>query len=123
MAAKGADNPWTNPDWIDYTREATCHELCADPSGNLQKALISALKAAEHGMVRARQWATLLTEAGRDANNVELQKLGHRLAEGIRGEDLTHYLSTLLKDASLDDSNLVIAYKRRGISFRLMRRY
>ena len=28
-AADGTENTWTNPNWIDHTREATYHLLCA----------------------------------------------------------------------------------------------
>jgi len=31
-AAGGTDEAWTNPNWIDYTREEMYHLLCADPS-------------------------------------------------------------------------------------------
>jgi hypothetical protein len=45
---------WGNMDWVDYKREETYHLLCADPHGNLPKALASAVKAAEHSPVRAQ---------------------------------------------------------------------
>lgn len=31
-AAGGTDEAWTNPNWIDHTREETYHLLCADPT-------------------------------------------------------------------------------------------
>ena len=67
--AAGADKPWANPDWIDCTREETYHLLCADPMGNPAQALASAVKAAEHSTIRARQWAGLIADAGRDTDN------------------------------------------------------
>ena len=87
-ATEGTDDAWANPDWVDYTREETYHLLCADPVGNLPKALASAVKAAEHSPIRARQWAVLIADAGRDANNNRLREWGQRLTDGIHGDDL-----------------------------------
>ena len=68
-ASSGTEDAWANSDWIDYKREETYHLLCADPVSNLLKALTSAVKAAEHSPIRARQWAELIADAGRDINN------------------------------------------------------
>jgi tetratricopeptide (TPR) repeat protein len=122
-AAKGAEKTWAIADWIDYTREETYHLLCADPHGNLPKALGSAVKAAEHSPVRARQWATLIADAGHDANNDPLREWGQRLTDCIHGDDLTPYLTCLINDAALDRTNLVVAHEERGETFRLMERY
>ena len=89
-----------NPGWVDSTREETYHLLCADPRGNLPKALASAVKAAEHSPIRARQWAALIADAGRDITTLA-QALGETPYKGIQGDDcpLSHLTDN---DASLD---------------------
>jgi tetratricopeptide (TPR) repeat protein len=122
-AAGGTDKTWVNSDWIDYTCEETYHSLCADPSNTLPRALGFAVKAAEHSTARARQWAGLLTETGRDSANAEIQHWGELLQNGIRDEDLSQYLSYLINDAHLDDVILVIALEERGANHRTNGRY
>jgi tetratricopeptide (TPR) repeat protein len=119
-AAKGTDSDtWNNPDWIDHTREETYHLLCADPHGNLVKALTSAVKAAEYSAIRARQWVALIADAGRDTNNAKLREWGQRLTDSIHDSDLIPYLTCLINDANLDKATLVIALKERGKDHRL----
>ena len=122
-AATGTDDTWASADWIDYTREETYHLLCADPHGNLPKALASAVKAAMHGPVRARQWAALIANAGRDASNDRLGDWGQRLADCIRGDDLAPYFTCLINDAKLERASLVVAYEHRGEAYRLIGRH
>jgi hypothetical protein len=114
---------WSSPDWVDYTREQIYHLLCSDPYGNLPAALASAVLAAEHGVDRARQWADLITDAGRDTSSGHLTDWGDRLAQGIQSGDLSAYLSCLINDAHLDPSTLVIALEQRGETYRILRRY
>ena len=123
QAAEGTNDTWVNPDWVDYTREETYHLLCADPHSNLPKALTSAVKAAEHSTIRARQWAALITDAGRDTNNDRLREWGQRLSDGIHDDDLAPYLTCLINDAQLDRTALIVALERRGVTYRLMKRY
>jgi Tetratricopeptide repeat len=115
----GADKPWANQDWVDYTREETYHLLCADPIGNFPKALSTAVTAAEHSTIRARQWAGLIADAGRDADNPVLRQWGQRLRDGIHDSDLTEYLTCLITDADLDSAALVIAFEQRGYNNQL----
>jgi tetratricopeptide (TPR) repeat protein len=122
-SAKGAENSWNDADWVDYTREETYHLLCADPSGNLPKALSSAVRAAERGPARALQWAALISDVGRDTDNRVLQQWGERLIECIRGSDLASYLTFLINSSMLDAKNLIAAYGERGESYRLVGRY
>jgi tetratricopeptide (TPR) repeat protein len=122
-AIKGTGSAWTTADWIDYTREETYHLLCADPYGNLPKALGSAVEAAAHSPARARQWATLIADAGRDTRDEQLQNWGQRLTEGARSDDLSSYLTWLINGAHLDRTMLPIAYKQRGVTYREMERY
>jgi tetratricopeptide (TPR) repeat protein len=119
-AVKDTDsNTWSNPEWIDYTREETYHLLCADPYGNLAKALTSAVKAANHSTIRARQWTALIADAGRDTNNAQLREWGKRLTDAIHDGDLVSYLTCLINDAHLDKGTLVVALEKRGEDRRL----
>ncbi len=122
-AAGGTSKAWTNPDWIDHTREQTYHLLCADPIKNLTKALASAVKAAENSTVRARQWAQLIADAGRDTDNRALSQWGQRLRVGIHDSDLTQYFTYLINDAHLGKKTLIIALEERGESHRWAGRY
>ncbi len=122
-AAGGTDKTWTNPNWIDHTREETYHLLCADPDNNLPGALASAVKAAEHSTTRAQQWAGLMSDAGRDTDHLALRQWGQRLRDGIRDSDLTQYLTHLIDDAHLDERILRIALEERGESHRQMGRH
>jgi hypothetical protein len=65
--------------------------LCADPVNNLPGALATAVKAAEDSVGRARQWAGLLSDAGRDTGNATLRKWGEQLRDSIRVNDLDKY--------------------------------
>jgi tetratricopeptide (TPR) repeat protein len=114
---------WTSPQWIDHTREEAYHLLCADPHGNLPAALASAVRAAGHSAVRARQWAALISDAGRDAGSGLLSDWGRRLAQGIAGADVSAYLTALINDARLDQATLIIAQEQRGEAYRVQRRY
>jgi tetratricopeptide (TPR) repeat protein len=117
------DSNWANPGWIDHTCEETYHLLCADPVNNLPQALASAVKAAEHSLVRARQWAGLLADAGRDTDNHLLREWGQRLLDGIHDSDLTQYLTYLITDAHLNQATLTVALEERGDGHRLADRY
>jgi len=119
-AAGGTDQTWANQDWVDHAREETYHLLCADPAGNLPRALASAVKAAERSIIGARQWAGLLADAGRDADHPALREWGQRLRDGIHdNSDLTEYLTHLINHADLDKAILTAALKERGESYRL----
>jgi tetratricopeptide (TPR) repeat protein len=118
VADEGTESTWANSEWIDYTREQTYHQLCADPYGNLPSALSSAVKAAEHSAVRARQWAALIGDAGRDTDNDRLSEWGNRLRESIADDDLLPYFTCLINYAELDEKSLIVALEQRGESFR-----
>jgi tetratricopeptide (TPR) repeat protein len=122
-AADGTDEAWTNPNWIDRTREEIYHLLCADPINNLPKALASAVKAAGYGAIRARQWAEVIADAGRDAGHETLRQLGQQLFGGINDNDLTLYLTYLINDGHLDKSVLAVALEERGESHRSAKRH
>lgn len=110
---------WANPEWVDYAREGIYHLLCADPTGNLPRALRSAVRAAESGVIRARQWAGIFADAGRDADNAVLRQWGQRLRDGIQDSDVTQYLTCLVNEAHLDNAILGIALAERGINHKL----
>jgi tetratricopeptide (TPR) repeat protein len=117
------DQSWRNARWVDYTREQTYHLLCADPMGNLPQALATAVNAAEHSTIRARQWAQLVADAGRDTNDTTLRQWGQRLQGGIVDDDLTGYLTSLINLANLDTSALVTALEKRGEGHQFAGRY
>jgi len=117
--ADPANKPWASTRWVDYTREETYHLLCADPVGNLSRALTSAVSAAEHGIIRARQWADLISDAGRDTGDTMLRDWGQRLSNGVSDSDVISYLSHLINDAHLDEAMLAVALEQRGEGRRL----
>jgi tetratricopeptide (TPR) repeat protein len=123
-AAQSIDgDTWANSDWVDYIREEMYHLLCADPQGNLPKALASAVKAAKRGSVHASQWAGLITDAGHDTNNDQLSEFGKSLRDGIRDGDFTLYFTELINKAGLDEITLAVAFEERGQCHRLAGRY
>lgn len=122
-AAGDTGRTWSDSRWIDHTREQTYHLLCADPDASLGAALASAVKAAEHSTIRARQWAEMIADAGRDTEHAEMRLWGQRLVDGIHDNDLTQYLTDLINDASLDNGTLNIALGQRGEGNRWMDRY
>src|ERR1035437_2035525 len=121
-AADGTDEAWTNPNWIDRTREETYHLLCADPINNLPKALALAAKAARYGAIRARQLAEVIANAGRDAGHEKLRQIGQRLLGGINDGDVTLYLTCLINDGHLDKGILAVALEERGESHQSAKR-
>ena len=111
---EGTNKTWRNPAWIDYTREETYHRLCADPINNLPEALASAVYAGDHSTIRARQWARLIADAGRDTGNQTLRQWGQRLRDSIDDSDLTQYFTSLISHADLDRCSQAIALGARG---------
>ena len=122
-AARGSRKAWANPGWIDHTREAIYHLLCADPVNNLPEALSTAVKAGEHGGVRARQWAELIADAGRDTGHPTLRQWGWRLRDATNDDDLSRYFTSLINDAGLDNEALITALKERGACRKRTGRY
>lgn len=114
---------WTNPRWIDHSRERTYHLLCADPVAHLAGALAGAVRAAEYSITRARQWADLIAEAGRDTDSEDLREWGRRLRDGLREDDLTSFLTCLINDGALDEESLAIALEERAEARRQAGRY
>ena len=108
------DPAWANPDWVRHTVEQTYHLLCADPVDNRGQALIAAVKAAASKIAHARQWAELIADAGRDADNDDLRQWGKRLREAIKDRDLTQYLTCLIEHGGLSESTLAAAFGQRG---------
>ena len=114
------DEAWADPRWIDYTREAMYHLLCADPVRNLRRVLDSAEKAAEHSGARAKQWAELLADAGRDTDDSEISRCAQRLSDSIKSSQLVLYSPDDVDDADLDEEVLdatqpPIEYPETGI--------
>jgi tetratricopeptide (TPR) repeat protein len=122
-AAGSTGETWANPAWIDHTREEAYHLLCGDPVNALPKTLASAVKAAQHSTIRARQWAGLITDAGRDTDEPTLRERGRLLSNSIHDSDITSYLTHLIASGQLDKSSLILALRERGNSHRLAGRY
>jgi tetratricopeptide (TPR) repeat protein len=114
---------WTSAEWIGRISEKTYHLLCADPVNNLPDALTSAVHAAEINVVWARQWATLLSDAGRDTEDVTLLRLAEHLQKAITDGDLSEYFTCLIEEARLDEQTLSRALCARGRIYRGKRRY
>jgi tetratricopeptide (TPR) repeat protein len=121
--AGDAAEAWSNQDWIDHIREQTYHLLCADPVNNLGQALASAINAAACGSVRARQWATLIGDAGRDCDNAGLRTWAARLTSCLDDGNLVSYLTFLIDDGDLDDKALAAGLQERGEIHQVAVRY
>jgi tetratricopeptide (TPR) repeat protein len=104
-----------NARWANDADEVY-HLLCADPYANLPKALTSAVKAAEHSLIRARQWAALMSDAARDTQDPDLQEWARCLTDSLQANDLIPYLTCLIDNAPLDTPTLVVALEERGDS-------
>ena len=114
VAVDRGHETWSNPYWVNHIREEMYHLLCAEPVNNLTRALDSAVRAALASTVCARQWANMLSDAGRDADRPELRQWGQRLAAGIQGSDLSQYLTYLINDAQLDMIAVTVALLKRS---------
>ena len=117
------EEDWTNAGWMDHTCEKIYHMLCSDPVNGLSQALVTAVYAAENGIVRARQWATLFGDAGRDTGNATLLRWGERLQEAISEEDPSRYFTCLIDNGHLDERTLTLALKIRGRIYKRRRDY
>ena len=117
-----ASQEWENPRWVDHTREQMYHLICASPDANLPPALASAVQAAARSPIRARQWAELIADAGRDTGHDGLRRWGQRLHEGIRDDDVTQYLTDLIHDGRLLPDVMSIALDKRAECHWLMGR-
>lgn len=115
--AGGREEAWENTTWIDRTRERIYHLLCADPVNNLSEALTSAVKAAAHGGVYARQWASLIGDAGRDTGSTLLSEWAKKLNSRILEHDLSSYLAILIDEAGLNVEALIVALRTRAINY------
>ena len=114
IAVDRGHETWSNPYWVNHICEEMYHLLCADPVSNLPRALDSAVRAALTNAVCARQWAKMLSDAGRDADRPELRQWGQHLAAGIQGSDLSQYLTYLINAAQLDIIAVTVALLKRS---------
>jgi len=89
------------------------------PAGSLPLALRSAVRAAVHSTIDARQWAGLIADAGRDTDNPMLRQCGQRLRDGIHDSDLTQSLTCLINDANPGNATLATAFAQRGVNHQL----
>jgi tetratricopeptide (TPR) repeat protein len=112
--AAGDGETWPNPAWAFHRQEQMYHLLCADPAGNLASALASAVAAAATSSVRARQWADVIADAGRDSGSAMLARHGRRLRADADRADLTDYLTYLIDHATLDGRTRSVALAERG---------
>jgi AAA ATPase domain/NYN domain len=85
-----------------YASEETYHRLCADPDGYQVWALHQAGRAAWSSVPRARQWAEILADAGRDTASDQLIAWGRRLTDSLRDGGLAAYMACLASDPRLD---------------------
>jgi len=114
---------WTNAEWVDHTCEKIYHLLCADPASGLPEALATAVNAAEIGIVKARQWATLFGDAGRDTENTVLLRWAECLQRGISEDRLDQYLTCLIDRGHLDERMLSVALRARGDVYKASRHH
>ncbi|MDA0567369.1 tetratricopeptide repeat protein [Streptomonospora sp. S1-112] len=98
----------------DLPLEEVYHRLCADPAGELPRALAHALSAVHQGTAAAHRWAVMLHDAGRDGADERVGAWGARLSAALAGErPVLAYLTELITGADLPPATLARALAGR----------
>ncbi|MFD2421029.1 tetratricopeptide repeat protein [Amycolatopsis pigmentata] len=119
------DDGWTDTTWQDHRLEQAYHELCAEPTVALTRALTDAVNATKASMTMARRWAAMLVAAGQDSGAQNVLTWGERLTEALLTTDDEEiaFLTTLLNGDLLADDARAEAFRLRGRDHRNADRY
>lgn len=106
--------------WQTYALEAVYHRLCQSPLEHITAALDQFLAIPSSENAFARRWAEAIFQAGRDAENSEVESWGDLLIKGLvsreegRHLDAAVMFTELIDSKRLGASSQASAYHRRG---------
>ncbi|MEH1953898.1 tetratricopeptide repeat protein [Nostoc sp.] len=120
---------WRDQTWQSHKLNVLYHRLCQSPQKYLPVALNEFLAALKNQRTFAQYWATTMLQAGKDVDSAEVQRWGEQLAnwlktyEDKRYEAAAEMLTTLLRDASLEDKLRAVALDWRSYIYSQSNQY
>ncbi|MEH1975914.1 MAG: tetratricopeptide repeat protein [Nostoc sp.] len=120
---------WRDQTWQSHKLNVLYHRLCQSPQKYLPVALNEFLAALKNQRTFAQYWATTMLQAGKDVDSAEVQRWGEQLAnwlktyEDKRYEAAAEMLTTLLRDASLENKWRAVALDWRSYIYSQSNQY
>ncbi|MEH1797715.1 MAG: tetratricopeptide repeat protein [Nostoc sp.] len=120
---------WRDQTWQSHKLNVLYHRLCQSPQKYLPVALNEFLAALKNQRTFAQYWAATMLQAGKDVDSAEVQRWGEQLAnwlktyEDKRYEAAAEMLTTLLRDASLEDKLRAVALDWRSYIYSQSNQY
>ncbi|HEY3747757.1 MAG TPA: tetratricopeptide repeat protein, partial [Pseudonocardiaceae bacterium] len=106
---------WRDSRWLGYAIEGHYHRLCAQPASTLPAAIAGLIDTMSNQWSSAPLWATMISQAGRDARTETLVAEGDRLSAWlVDQEGRIPLLSHLIKTYQPDDHHRALAYRLRA---------
>ncbi|MBW4479000.1 MAG: tetratricopeptide repeat protein [Tolypothrix brevis GSE-NOS-MK-07-07A] len=115
--------------WQNHTLNVLYHGLCQTPQKSLPIALNDFLAAFDNQRSFALRWAETMVQAGKNADNAEVQRWGEQLANGLKAYEEKRYevavemFTALLKHSEIQAQGRSIALSWRGQTYRSIKRY
>jgi tetratricopeptide (TPR) repeat protein len=115
--------------WQSYALNVLYHVLCQTPQKSLPIALNDFLAVLENQTSFALRWAETMVQAGKNADNAEIQHWGEQLVNGLKAYEEKRYevavkmFTVLLEYSDIQSQGRSISFAWRGNIYRLMERY
>jgi tetratricopeptide (TPR) repeat protein len=118
-----------DPSWQSHALNVLYHGLCQTPQKSLPVALNDFLPALDNQRSFALRWAEMMVQAGKNADNAEVQRWGEQLVNGLKAYKEKRYevavemFTVLLKHSDIQSQSRSIALGWQGNIYRWMQRY
>ena len=123
------EKKYGDPTWQSHALNVLYHGLCQTPQKSLPIALNDFLAALDNQRSFALRWAETMVQAGKNADNAEVQRWGEQLVNGLKAHEEKRYevavemLTALLQHSEIQPQGRSIALSWRGYTYRLMECY
>ncbi len=115
--------------WQSHALNVLYHSLCQIPQKSLSTALNDFLPVLDNQRSFALRWAETMVQAGKNADNAEVQRWGEQLINGLNADEEKRYevavemFTALLKHSEIQSQGRSIALSWRGQTYGSMERY
>lgn len=123
------EKKYSDATWQSHALNVLYHGLCQTPQKSLPIALNDFLPAFDNERSFALRWAETMVQAGKNADNAEVQRWGEQLVNGLkayeekRNEVTVEMFTALLEYSEIQSQWRLIALCWRGYTYRWMERY
>jgi tetratricopeptide (TPR) repeat protein len=123
------EKKYSDATWQSHALNVLYHGLCQTPQKSLPIALNEFLAALDNQRSFALRWAETMVQAGKNADNAEVQRWGEQLANGLKAYEEKRYevavemFTALLKHSDIQSQWRSIPFASRGQTYRLMNCY